>query len=200
MPSTPKQAKTTAYENVRSNPFTRVHEQLTRSNYETLKSKASALASKVEDITYSWSKNAMDNYGLLGNILGIDEYNELTNIDTYAIPIEPASYDPSITNATLTNERKWKEEEWDLIRTSWFIQKGFLRGIVNNPHDALDEQYYSQLKHRLTAYQNITPFQILEHLNDRWCPLDVKAKKSTERCILHNMGRQQTPYRFRQAP
>ena len=28
------------------------------------------------------------------------------------------------------------------------------------------------------AYQNISPFQILEHLNDRWCPLDVKAKKA----------------------
>jgi hypothetical protein len=28
------------------------------------------------------------------------------------------------------------------------------------------------------AYQNITPFQILEHHNNRWCPLDVKAKKA----------------------
>jgi len=28
------------------------------------------------------------------------------------------------------------------------------------------------------VYQNITPFQILEHLNNRWCPLDVKAKKA----------------------
>jgi hypothetical protein len=64
----------------------------------------------VEDITYAWSKNARDNYGLLGNILGIDEYNELTKINTYAIPIEPASYDPSIINTTLTHERKWKKK------------------------------------------------------------------------------------------
>ncbi len=27
------------------------------------------------------------------------------------------------------------------------------------------------------AYCNITPHQILEHLNDRWCPLNVQAKK-----------------------
>jgi hypothetical protein len=53
MPSTAKQAKTTAYENIQCNPFTRVHGRLTRSNYETLKSEASALASEVEDITYS---------------------------------------------------------------------------------------------------------------------------------------------------
>jgi hypothetical protein len=115
MPSTAKQAKTTAYENVRSNLFTRVHGQPAQSDYETLKSEASTPVSKVEDITYSWSKNTMDNYGLLGDILGIDEYNKLTNIDTYVIPIEPASYDPSITNAMLTHEHKRKEEEWDLI-------------------------------------------------------------------------------------
>ncbi len=121
MPSTAKQAKTTACESVRSNPFSRVHGRPTQSNYETIKSEASALASKVEDITYAWSKNATDNYGLLRSIFGINEYNKLTNIDTYAIPIEPASYDPSITSTTLTHECKWKEEEGDLIQTSWFI-------------------------------------------------------------------------------
>ena len=33
MPSTAKQAETTAYKNVQSNPFTRVHGRPTRSNY-----------------------------------------------------------------------------------------------------------------------------------------------------------------------
>jgi hypothetical protein len=153
-----KQAETTAYKNVRSNPFTRVHGRPTQRDYQILKSKAGALASKVEDITYAWSKNNTDNYGLLGDILGEEKYNELTRIGSYTIPAEPASYDPTITNATLTHERKWKEEEWELVRTSWFIRKGFLRGIVDNLCNALDEQYYSQLRHRLTAYCNVTPF------------------------------------------
>jgi hypothetical protein len=73
--------------------------------------------------------------------------------------------------------RKRMEEEWELVWTSWFIQKGFLKGVVDNLQDTLDEQYYSQLHHQLTAYRNITPFQILKHLNNCWCPLDVKAKK-----------------------
>ena len=152
MPSTAKQAETTAYENPRSNPLTRVHGRPTRSKYEILKAKASALASEMEDITYSWSKNATDNYGLLGDILGADEYDKLTNINSYVVPNEPASYDPAITNTMLTHECKCCEEEWDLIRTSWFIWKGFLQGIVDNLRDALDKQYYAQLKHRLTAY------------------------------------------------
>jgi hypothetical protein len=140
MPSTVKKAKTTALESVHASPFTRVHGRPTRHNYKTLKEEASALASKVEDITYAWSKNATDDSGLLANILGTNEYNELTNINSYAIPLEPASYNSTITNATLTHEHKRKEEEWELVRTSWFIQKGFLRGIVDNLRDALDEQ------------------------------------------------------------
>ena len=31
------------------------------------------------------------------------------------------------------------------------------------------------------AYCNVTPFQILNHLNDRWCPLNVQAKKELKK-------------------
>ena len=166
MPSTAKQAETTAYESVRANPLTQVHGRQKWTHYDTLKTNACALVSEVEDITYAWSKSATDDYGLLGDILGINEYDNLTGIDTYVIPAEPTSYNPTINNATLTHKQKRKEEDWDLIRTSWFIRKGFLHGIVDNLCDTLDGQYYLQLKHCLTAYRNATPFQILEHLND----------------------------------
>jgi hypothetical protein len=51
MPSSAKQAKTTAFNGVHATPFTRVHGRPTRKDYEILKEDASALASKVEDIT-----------------------------------------------------------------------------------------------------------------------------------------------------
>jgi hypothetical protein len=158
-----------------------VHGGPIRKDYETLKDEALALTSEVEDITYAWSRDNAKEYGLLADILGFDKYDELTGIDTYAIPAEPALYDPAVTDATPTHEHKRREEKWELIRTSWFIRKGFLRGVVNNLRDALDEQYYSQLKHRLTAYCNVMPLQILYHLNDRWCPLDVQAKKELKK-------------------
>ena len=31
------------------------------------------------------------------------------------------------------------------------------------------------------TYLNITPYQILEHLNNRWCPVDIKAKKEPKK-------------------
>ena len=151
MPSSAKQAKTTAFDAVRATPFTRVHGRPTRKDYKILKEEASALASKVEDITYTWTKDAMTNYGLLADILGFNNYYKLTSIDTYAIPNKPAPYNPTIMNATLTHKHKCKEEDWDLVRTAWFIRKGFLKDAVDNLRNALRKQYYCQLKHCPTA-------------------------------------------------
>jgi hypothetical protein len=106
MPSTSKQAKTNAFESIRATPFTRVNGRPTRRDYEVLKEEACAPASEVDDITYAWSKNVTDNYGLLANILGVYEYDDLTGISTYTIPHKPASYDPNITDATPTHTRK----------------------------------------------------------------------------------------------
>ncbi len=78
-------------------------------------------------------------------------------------------------------------------------KKGFLWGIVNNLRNAFDKQYYSQLKHRLTAYCNITPFKILKNLNVRWCPLNVKAKKAPKDtyCIKWDGDKHLTAFRKR---
>ena len=135
------------------------------------------LACEVEDINHPWSKSATGEYGLLADIIGGAEYDHLTGISIYSKPIERAAYDATINNAIATHERKQKEEEWERTLTSWYICKGYLKGVVENMRDALDEQYYAQLKHRLTKYRNIKPQKILDHLNDRWCPLDVMAKK-----------------------
>jgi hypothetical protein len=112
MPSTARAAEISAYENVRANPLLRIHGRPTRSDYEIIKHEAATLASEVEDITYAWSRDAAtsDEYGLLAKILGPDEYDHQTGIDTYVDETEPDAYDPAITGATPTHTRKRLEE------------------------------------------------------------------------------------------
>ena len=135
--------------------------------------------SKVEDFTYNWSRDANtgNEYGLLAEVLDIDEYDHQTGISTYVEETEPDTYSGTIDDTTTTHTQKRKEEEWERLHTCWYIRKGFLKDVTVNLCDAIDEQFYSQLKHCHTAYRNTTPFQILEHLNLTWCPLDVQAKK-----------------------
>ena len=108
MPSTAKHSEMTAFESVRAKTFTRVHGRPTRRDYEILKEEAYAPANEVEDITYVWSKNNTDNYGLLADIMGVEEYDNLTSIAIYRIPNEPASYDSNILDTTPTHTRRKK--------------------------------------------------------------------------------------------
>ena len=175
MHSAAKQAKTNAFKSVRATLFTRVHRRPTRRDYKILKEEACAPVSEVEDITYAWSNNVTDNHGLLADILGIDEYKDLTNISMYNIPYEPASYDPNITDATLTHTRKRIEKE------------GTRSDLVVHPKRLPVRRCQQPLgcTRRAILFPALPPtngvpqqhYQILEHLNNRWCPLDVKAKK-----------------------
>jgi len=166
------------YDMVRFSSFTKIHGRPTRSDFENLKKEASDLASKLDDITCNWSRSpTCDEYGLLAEIIGKDENNHLT-ILTWVQEVKPNTYDPNITNTTSTNTRKRIEQQWECTGKTWAIRKGFLRGVAANFRDALDENWYSQLKSVHTAYHNTTPIQILQHLETRWCLLDVHAKKN----------------------
>ena len=177
MPSTARVAEASAYENVRANPFTRIHGRPTRSDYEIIKHKAATLASKVEDITYAWSRDPNTGERVRAPSQTTRSRRirpSETGIDMYVGENKPSTYDPSITDTTPTHTpRKCLEEEWERVRTCWYIRKGFLKGVTAKFCDALDEQFYAQLRHCHSAYRNITPFQILEHLNTTWCPLEV---------------------------
>ena len=160
MPSTARAAETTAFENARSTLLTRIHGRPSRSDYEILKQEAATIASKVEDITYGWSRDAGtgNEYGLLAEILGDNEYGHQTGIITYVKEAESDTYDGSIDDTTPTHTQKHKEEEWERLCTCWYICKGFLKGVTANLRDAIDKQFYSQLKQCHTAYRNTTPF------------------------------------------
>ena len=115
MPSSSiKVAETTSYDGVRATSFTRIHGRPTRQDYELLKKEASDLASEVDNITFTWSRDTAtgEEYGLLAEIIGDVEYTHLTNLN-WAQEMEPTSYDPAITAATATHTRKRMEEEWD---------------------------------------------------------------------------------------
>jgi hypothetical protein len=103
-------------------------------------------------------------YGLLAKIIGKPKYTHLTNL-IWVQEFELANFNPTLTAATAIHKRKRMEEEWEEKHMLWYIHKGFLRDIAMNMHDALDKQYYSQLKHINTIYCNTTPLQILDHLD-----------------------------------
>ena len=106
MPSTIKTLKNMTYDTVRFLSFIKIHGRPTRSDYKNLKKEASDLASELDDITYDWSLSpTSEEYGLLAEIIGKEEYNHLTNL-TWIQEVEFNTYDPNITDTTGTHTRK----------------------------------------------------------------------------------------------
>jgi len=141
MPSTTKSIEAEAFEAVRATPFTKIHRRPSRNDYEMLKKEASDLAVELEDITYEWTRSPTgEEYGLLAEIIGEDEYQHLTNL-TWEQETEPGPYDPAINDTTPTHARKQMEQEWERTRETWAIRKGFLRGVAANMREALDENW-----------------------------------------------------------
>ena len=69
------------------------------------------LASKVENITFTWSRDTAtgEEYGLLAEIIGDVEYTHLTNLN-WAQETEPVTYDSTIQATTATHRgREWKK-------------------------------------------------------------------------------------------
>ncbi len=105
--STAKSAESASYNAVRATPFTRIHGRPPRHDYKTLKKEGADLASKVDNLTFAWSCDPTngEEYGLLAKIIGISKYTHLTN-QTWVQEVEPTSYNPAITDATVTHMQK----------------------------------------------------------------------------------------------
>ncbi len=94
---------------LRHDPFLIIHQDSRSSHKKRLQEpqkEASDLASKLDDITYDWSQSPTgDEYELLAEIKGEDEYNHLTNL-TWVQEVEPDTYDPNIADTIATHTRE----------------------------------------------------------------------------------------------
>jgi hypothetical protein len=88
MPLNIKQTEEMLYDKIGLTPFTRINGRPTQSDYKLLKRECSERASEIEDVVFLWcTDNATGKeYGLLANILGHNEYNDLTAINIGDIP------------------------------------------------------------------------------------------------------------------
>ena len=130
---------------------------------------------------YDWTLcGAGHKYGLLADILGGEEYEDITGIDRNDYDpslTKLAIYDATITNNTNTFQRKRRTVVRNDELRWWYIRRGLHRGLRENFQDALDSCYYEQLEHDITGYETVAPKNFLDHLRTIWCRLDTSAIK-----------------------
>ena len=173
-----KQAQAAVSETVRATPFTRIPGRLTRRDYITLRNEACEVACNI-DSEYEWSGD----YGHLAIVTGSPEYLTITTTSgtpiTYIPEEAPGAFNPAITAATTEFQVRKKMAEWEAKREAWYTLCGVEEGLCKNFRDAVDEQYYRQLKKPIIGYRGIKIKTYLDHLKKKWC----KQTASTPFCF-----------------
>ena len=158
------------YEEVRAEPYTRIHGRPSWRDKERLikESKVHALRNKV---SYDWSGQ----YGLLPEIIGAARFAlENPMLPAYVTPVQPANSPAIAGNASAVALRHATDAN-NLLKRDWAVTCGFRRGVGANMRDALDLEFYSALEHDTYEYLNVDPRDYIDHLETNHCPLDVTA-------------------------
>lgn len=124
--------------------------------------------------------NAMRNFGCLAGIMTEGKYLQCTTLD-WEEPNKPNYYDANITDKMPQHIRKRMEEVHDQKITDYWMYMGTMKGLAVNICEALQEQYYIKLKHALTAYNAVTPRDLIEHIGKVWAPMDTKLKRELQK-------------------
>ena len=158
MPSSSTEAaETTSYDSVcTTTPFTQIHGRPTRQDYKLLKKEASSLTSEVDNITFTWSCNTAPG----------EECGQLAEIILDSTPI----HQPQLDTRSRA-PRQSQQPQWHIQGSNW--RKNARK---NANLGSFGKVSYVEPPWTCTTL-NTTPIQVLEHLNTRWCPLDIRARE-----------------------
>ena len=62
--------------------------------------------------------------------------------------------------------------------TACFTRFRACKAICDNIREALPEQCYEQLEDKLMGYKEVSIMDYFNHLDDRWCKMDTKMRKT----------------------
>jgi hypothetical protein len=108
------------------------------------------------DINFKWAIAADGtNYGALAEVMATAAYTTLTG-QTWVNETLPAAFDSGITAATTAYNASKRSAEHEDKRYAFATLVGMRKGLTENIRDALEPQYYQQLKARTIGYKKVT--------------------------------------------
>jgi chromosome condensin MukBEF ATPase and DNA-binding subunit MukB len=169
-----QQAEVAAYNAIRMKPLTKIVGRPTIRDRNNLVDELCELAVS-NDLNFKWAIAADGtNYGALAEVMATAAYTTLTG-QTWVNETLPAAFDSGITAATTAYNASKRSAEHEDKRYAFATLVGMRKGLTENIRDALEPQYYQQLKARTIGYKKVTVKQYIKHLDDQWCKLDTMA-------------------------
>jgi len=162
MKRTHKDAEEAEYTRTRDSPFNQCSGRPDWKCYLKIKRHATKVACRLE-VDYDWvTTNLGHKFGLMVDILGEEEYENVTSIDCNDYDpslAKPAVCDVTITAATNYFQREKRTATRNEELRWWYVHRGLHRGLREIFMDALDSAYYEQLENdiNITGYETVGP-------------------------------------------
>jgi hypothetical protein len=168
------QAEVTAYDAIRMKPLTTIVGRPNIRDRNNLHEELCELAVSI-DLSFKWATgNDGTNYGALAEVMETAAYTALSG-QTWINETLPAAFDATIGTTTSAYNMSKRSAEHEDRRYAFATLVGIRKGLTENIRDAMEPQYYQQLKAKTIGYKKVTVKQYIAHLDDQWCKLDTMA-------------------------
>ena len=177
------------YRSVAAERVTRIHGEPKWRTKERLKSELTKVAIK-HKVSYNWSAGK----GLIPLIIGAARYAaDYPNVPAFVDPVSPPNTPAGLGNNPTQAQVRVATDENNLLKRDWAVVCGFKRGASELIRGALDSEYYDDLEHVQYGYDDVTPREFIEHLEDEHCPLDEAATTEVREHYFRGWERNKTP-------
>lgn len=108
-------------------------------------------------------------HGHAGLLLSQNDYEMLAPGTPFVIPTNPGVYPEGIIAAA---QKAQREAEHKALVKQFQTCVGVAKGLKELILKAIEEDFLLELQNEQTGYLNVSPFQIMNHLRNRWGSLD----------------------------
>ena len=108
-------------------------------------------------------------HGHAGLIKSVADYAVFAPATPFVVPANPGHYPAGPIPAV---QRVQREAEHKALIVQFQTCTGVAKGLKDLILQAVDEDFLLELRDEGVAYLNVTPFQMLTHLRDRWGSMD----------------------------
>ena len=160
------------YKAVIAEKISRIHGKPTWRLKERMKTELGRVAVE-HKVSYDWSGG----YGLLDLIIGpVRHAADFPHLPAFVFPNQPPAH-PVLPGAPSQAQVRVAKDENNILKRDWAVVRGFCLGASVLIREALDSEYYEDLEHVVYGYNDVLPYDFIEHLEQDHCPLDEQATK-----------------------
>ena len=131
--------------------------------------------------------------GHLALVVSPEEYKEVSNNVPFVIPTNPGL---QANNATTTKAQIDSSRQFTFKQNEFMKYQATVTALCNLILKAIDEKYIRSLRHHISCYANVKPYDLLQHIWNTYGKIDDADHTLNEQRMKAQNGLHQPPLKL----